>query len=139
MIAAVDTNILLDILIPNENYYDASSAAIEHAAGHGLLVICDMVYAELCGQFEHQHDCDAFLDASEIRVQALSREAHFRASRAWRAYRSRGGKRNRILADFLIGAHAEKHANSLISRDRGFYGDYFPGLVLVDPTSKGSH
>ena len=97
------------------------------------LAICDIVYAELCIHFEHQRDCDAFLQANEIRVQALSREAHFRASRAWRSYRMQGGKQARILADFLIGAHAEKQATKLLTRDRGFYRDLYPSLRLHDP------
>jgi len=133
MITAIDTNILLDILIPNDDFCDASEAALEQAANHGSLAICDIVYAELCIHFEHQRDCDAFLQANEIRVQALSREAHFRASRAWRSYRMQGGKQARILADFLIGAHAEKQATKLLTRDRGFYRDLYPSLRLHDP------
>lgn len=100
MITAVDTNILLDILVPNEQFYEVSGDALEEAAGEGSIVISDIVYAELCIHFEHQRDCDAFLESNEIRVQALSREAHFLAGRAWRTYRQQGGKRTRILADF---------------------------------------
>src|SRR5882724_700168 len=48
MITAIDTNILLDILIPNEEFYEASADALEDAAGEGSLVISDIVYAELC-------------------------------------------------------------------------------------------
>src|SRR3989442_1793434 len=105
MITAVDTNILLDILAPNEAFYESSAAALEGAAAEGSLVISDIVYAELCIQFENQRECDTFLDSVEIRVEGLTREAHFLASRAWRTYRKQGGKRTRILADFLIGAH----------------------------------
>lgn len=134
MITAVDTNILLDILVPNEQYYEISGEALEKAAGEGSIVISDIVYAELCIHFENQRDCDAFLESNEIRVQALTREAHFLASRAWRTYRQQGGKRTRILADFLIGAHAQKQATRLLSRDRGFYRKLFPSLDLVDPS-----
>ena len=42
MITAVDTNILLDILIPNERFYDDSAEALENAAGEGSLVISDI-------------------------------------------------------------------------------------------------
>jgi predicted nucleic acid-binding protein len=134
MITAVDTNILLDILVPNEQFYEASTDALEQAASEGSIVISDIVYAELCIHFETQRECDAFLESNEIRVQALTRKAHFLASRAWRAYRQQGGKRTGILADFLVGAHAQEQATRLLSRDRGFYRKLFPSLDLVDPT-----
>jgi predicted nucleic acid-binding protein len=137
MITALDTNILLDILRPNELFYESSARAIEDAAGEGSLVISDIVYAELCIHFDHQRDCDAFLESNEIRVQPLTREAHFAASRAWRVYRKQGGKRTRILADFLVGAHAQKQATRLLSRDRGFYRTLFPSLDLLDPSGAG--
>lgn len=133
MITAIDTNILLDILVPNEDFYEASAQALQDAAGGGSLVISDLVYAELCIHFASQRDCDTFLGSNEIRVQALTREAHFLASRAWRTYRQQGGKRTRILADFLIGAHAQEQATRLLSRDRGFYRKLFPSLLLHDP------
>ena len=133
MISAIDTNILLDILVPNEDFYTASADALEEAAGEGLIVISDIVYAELCIHFETQRECDGFLDSNDIRVQTLTREAHFLASRAWRVYRQQGGKRTRILADFLVGAHAQEQATRLLSRDRGFYRKLFPSLHLVEP------
>ncbi len=135
MIAAIDTNILLDILLPDEKFCDASSKAVEEAATSGSLVVCDLVYAELCIHFSTQRECDGFLESNEIRVEPLSREAHFLASRAWRTYRKQGGQRSRILADFLIGAHAQTQATRLLSRDRGFYGKLFPALTVIDPTA----
>ena len=133
MITAIDTNILLDILVPNEDFYEASADALQEAATEGSLVVSDIVYAELCIHFETQRESDTFLESNEIRVQALSRQAHFLASRAWRTYRRQGGKRTRILADFLVGAHAQKQATRLLSRDRGFYRNLFPSLDLRDP------
>jgi predicted nucleic acid-binding protein len=97
-------------------------------------VISDIVYAELCIHFGTQHECDTFLESNEIRVQALAREAHFLASRAWRTYRQQGGKRTRIPADFLVGAHAQRQATRLLSRDR-FYRKLFPSLDLHDPAA----
>jgi predicted nucleic acid-binding protein len=133
MISAIDSNVLLDILIPNEAFADASTASIEEAAANGSLVVSDIVYAEICVQFATQRDCDHFFGSNEIRVEPLSRSAHFLASRIWREYRAQGGKRDRILPDFLIGAHAQVQANRLISRDRGFYRTQFPKLRLIDP------
>jgi len=135
MITALDTNVLLDILRPNEKYCDMSARAIEDSAGRGLLVICDGVYAELWAHFQTQRQCDEFLDENDVRVEPLGRPASFLASRIWRAYRLSGGKRNRILSDFLIGAHAQLHASRLLSRDRGFYREMFPSMSLLDPAA----
>ncbi len=136
MITAVDTNVLLDVLLPNEAFVSSSIRALEDAAANGSLVICDLVYAELCSAFAKQRECDAFIEDLGIRVESLTRTASFLASRIWRVYRSQGGRRTRILADFLIGAHAQEQASQLLSRDRGFYGELFPELTLVDPTSR---
>lgn len=135
MITAIDTNVLLDILLPDERFFSASSRALEQAATKGSLVICDLVYAELCVHFKSQSECDEFLADSDIRVEPLSRAASFAASRVWRAYRMQGGKQTRILADFLIGSHARIQASCLLSRDRGFYRSTFPSLVVLDPAS----
>ena len=139
MITAIDTNILLDILLPDESFFEASVQALEGAARSGSLVICDIVYAELCIHFAAQRECEAFLQGSEIRVEPLSREAGFLASRVWRKYRMQGGLRTRILADFLIGAHAQAQATCLVSRDRGFYRKLFPALTLIDPAGGREH
>jgi predicted nucleic acid-binding protein len=133
MITAIDTNVLLDVLIPNERFCALSLRAMEEASACGALVICDLVYAELCIHFAAHRECDAFLDDNEIRVEPLDRVALFQASRIWREYRQSGGRRNRILTDFLIGAHAEAQATQLLSRDRGFYRRLFPSLRLLDP------
>jgi predicted nucleic acid-binding protein len=65
----------------------------------------------------------------------LTNEAHFLASRVWRNCRKQGGQRTRMLADFLIGAHAQVQATRLLSRDRGFYRKLFPSLNLFDPSA----
>jgi predicted nucleic acid-binding protein len=135
LITAIDSNVLLDILIPNEAFADAATASIEDAASSGSLVVSDIVYSEICIQFGTQRECDNFFHSNEIRVEPLNRSAHFLASRIWREYRARGGKRDRILPDFLIGAHAQVQAKRLISRDRGFYRTLFPKLRLIDPAS----
>lgn len=136
MITAIDTNVLLDVLLPNDKFYEASAEALEESATSGSLVVCDLVYAELCIHFSSQRECDGFLESSSIRVEALTRDAHFLASRAWRTYRKQGGKRTRILADFLIGAHAQIQATRLLSRDRGFYRTLFPSLGILEPGTR---
>jgi predicted nucleic acid-binding protein len=55
------------------------------------------------------------------------------AGRYFAAYLHRGGKRIRVVPDFLIGAHAQTHADRLLARDRGYWRDYFKGLKVLDP------
>ena len=135
MITAVDTNVLLDILSADPEFMEASIQALQEAAQAGSLVVCDLVYAELCVHFQRQTECDQFLQENEIRVEGLNRKASFLASRLWRTYRRQGGRKSRILTDFLVGAHAQVQASRLLSRDRGFYKPIFPSLALVDPSN----
>ena len=50
-----------------------------------------------------------------------------------RRYRSRGGRRQRTVPDFIVGAHALLQCSALITRDDGFFRDYFKGLKLIVP------
>ncbi len=139
MITAVDTNVLLDVLRPNPDFLDASLEALVTSAGEGKLVICDIVYAEVCVHFPDRKSCDGFLRDRQIAVQSLTRSGCALAARAWKKYREAGGPRDRILPDFLIGAHAQTRSSRLLTRDRGFYRTYFPDLALINLTAaKGS-
>ncbi len=134
MITAIDTNILLDILLPNMDFYEGSAKALQMSGEAGSLVISDIVYAEICVHFRTRNECEEFVESLDLRVESLTRASHFLASRAYRQYRAQGGKRTRILADFLIGAHAQNQATRLLSRDRGFYRSLFPALEVCDPS-----
>ena len=39
--------------------------------------------------------------------------------------------RQHIISDFIIGGHAEEKVELLLTRDRGFYRNYFDNLKLV--------
>lgn len=135
MISAVDTNILLDILRPNPSFLDSSSWLLESSSQHGSLVVCEIVYAELSAHFDDRERLDEFLEDCLIVVDPLGRAEAFQAGRLWRVYRQAGGKRERIISDFLIGAHALGRSTRLLSRDRGFYRNYFPNLTVIDPSA----
>lgn len=136
MITAVDTSVLLDVFLPDPKFEEVSAAALRRADEEGSLVLCEIVYAELASQFPRQKELDRVLESLDIRLETIGREVGFAAGRAFRAYRERGGGRSRILADFLIGAHAQANTGRLLSRDRGFYRAHFRKLVLLDPAAQ---
>jgi predicted nucleic acid-binding protein len=65
----------------------------------------------------------------------MEAKSALRAGEMQRRYRQRGGSRTRTVADFLIGSHAMMQCDALITRDAGFYRDYFKGLRIIVPAS----
>jgi predicted nucleic acid-binding protein len=51
MITAVDTNVLLDLLIPGSSAMDSAVDQLERASGEGKLILSEVVYAELATHF----------------------------------------------------------------------------------------
>ena len=72
-----------------------------------------------------------------VEFEPMTEDAALSASGPWRKYRDRGGRRDRVIPDFLVGAHAMAQADRLLTRDRGFYRAYFSRLRLIDPTKSG--
>ena len=68
-----------------------------------------------------------------LAVEEPSREALFAAGHAHAAYRRRGGPRERVLADFLIGAQAANRGAILVTRNPKRYRSAFPDLRLIAP------
>ena len=142
MITAVDTNILFDVLIPDAPHGDTSERALAEALRAGAVVISDPVYAELAAHFAEQENLDRFLAETGLRLEPSHAEALYRAGRAWSEYVRRrpalacpqcGASvqpRQHVVAGFIIGAHALVQAGRLLTRDRGYYATYFPGLTL---------
>lgn len=133
MRTAVDTNVLLDVFLPDPKFGSASKKALESSDEAGSLIISDIVYGELAGFFPSRKMLDEALDVLGIQFVSCDKGVCYLAGETWKKYRKSGGKRHRILSDFLIAAHAQMHADQFLTRDRGFYRKYFSRLVIVEP------
>jgi predicted nucleic acid-binding protein len=134
VITAVDTNVLLDVFSADPEFGGRSLAAIRSALLEGGLIACDVVWAEVAAAFSTVSEVAVAMDRLGVRFAPLDEQVSADAGGAWRSYRRSGGRRTRILADFLIGAHATAGADRLLTRDRGFYGKHFDRLTVIDPT-----
>lgn len=128
MITAVDSNVLLDVFLPDDRYGPQSRTWLAEAYAAGAVIACDIVYAELVPFFGNRSRLDSALGQINVRISPIDSDIAWEAGLRWMQYRRAGGPRTRILADFLIGAHALATADVFLTRDRGFYDSYFPDL-----------
>jgi predicted nucleic acid-binding protein len=120
VITAVDTNVLLDVFGADPTHGRRSRAALRRCAAEGRLVACEVVWIEACVRFPTPADGHRRLDDLGIAFDPVDRATAAAATAAWAEYRRAGGRRERVVADF--------------TRDRGFYGGRFTGLVVLDPS-----
>ena len=128
MITAVDTNVLLDLFRTDSPFHSRSREWLRRAYDRGAVIVCDLVYAELVPAFPSRISLDAALREIGAALSPVDSSIAYEAGLRWKQYRSSGGPRERIITDFLIGAHALATADSFLTRDLGVYSAYFPEL-----------
>lgn len=128
MITAVDTNILLDVFVPDERWGRQSAERLRSAYASGAVVVCEVVYAELVPAFGDRAELEEALAQLNVTISPLNSAIAYEAGIRWMRYRRAGGSRTRILPDFLIGAHALVAADTFLTRDERFFATYFPDL-----------
>jgi predicted nucleic acid-binding protein len=98
------------------------------------VIACAIVWAEVAGRFASDAMLASAMVELTVEFDAINVTAAAAAGRRWRRFRESGGvRRDRIVPDFLVGAHALERADALLTRDRGFYRRYFKGLQVIEP------
>lgn len=139
MTTAIETNVIIALWDKDRYLSSAALAALETAFRRGPLVIAAPVLLELlAAPGRTEPFVDAFLEDTAISVEwDLDEDAWRTAGRAFQRYAERRRKQRdsgtrRILADFLVGAHAETRGYRLLTLDEGIFRSAFPKLT-IDP------
>jgi len=89
VVTAIDTNIRLDILILNQDFLKSSLQKLEKCSKDGDLIICEIVYTELAGQFKSALELNRFLQGTKIEVKFSDKDTYYKMSQIWKIYLSK--------------------------------------------------
>lgn len=138
---AVDTNIFIALFSGDEEGTVRVQHALEEAAAERMLKVSPVVHAELLAVERFPEVTDEFFFSKGIEIdweagEEVWRTAGIRYGRYARDRRQRPqdpGPR-RILADFLVGAHALHLGDRrLLTTDTSIFSSYFPEVEIVSP------
>jgi len=137
MTTAIDTNVIVALWDAEDSLHRVARAALDKAFNEGALVISGAVYAELAAaRGRTETFIDGFCEQTSIGVEWELGERVWRvAGAAFQSYAARRRKQRkaeprRILADFLIGAHALVSGYKLLTLDARVYQSSFPKLGI---------
>ncbi|PIM55009.1 VapC toxin family PIN domain ribonuclease [Roseateles chitinivorans] len=138
---AVDSSVLIDLL-GDAPGADAAEAALRLALSSGPVVLCDVVLSEVTAGLGHGSEVMDALEEMGLSFLAIDQRAAIRAGEMQRKFKQRLADKGagaaasmRAMPDFLVGAHAMLQCDGLITRDQGFFRDYFKGLKVIVPSA----
>ena len=135
---AVDSSVLIDLLGEDAGAGSAE-AALRKALSEGPVVLCDVVISEITAGLGHGAEIMDAVEEMGLRYLPVEQRAAVRAGEMQRRYHERllargnDGLAPRAIPDFIVGAHALLQCSALITRDAGFFRDYFKGLRIIVP------
>jgi predicted nucleic acid-binding protein len=136
---AIDSNILIDFIGNDPVAADSADQALRRALAAGPVVVCEVVLAEVVTGLGNGSAVVDALDEMGVDFSPLEQRSAVRAGEMQRRYLERRraavapAEPLRVVADFLVGAHALLQCQGLITRDAGFFRDYFKGLKVIVP------
>src|SRR5205823_4318427 len=115
-------------------------ACLRLALSSGPVVTCDVVVSELAAGLGRGAEVLDVIEEMGIRFSAVEQRSAVRAGEMQRKYNQKrrtlgdaAPASSRTIPDFLVGAHAMLQCKALITRDDGFFRDYFKGLKVIVP------
>lgn len=135
MTTFVDTNVIIYLLDSTSQFHGWAKTTTSKRRTEGPLIISDIVYSEISVSLKSIEDTDEVLNVLALERIGFTKDALFRAGRAFAEYRKRGGPKTNVLSDFLIGAQAETAGAPLLTNNRKDFISYFPSVELIEPTT----
>ena len=137
MTTAIDTNVIIALWDKDPSLSLSAQTALEAAFSRGALVVAAPVFSELmAAPGRTETFLNSFFEDTGVAVDWNLDEGVWRsAGRAFQSYAERRRKQRdsgsrRILADFLIGAHAFTRGHRLLTLDERLYRAAFPSLTI---------
>lgn len=137
MTTAIDTNVIVALWDRDDSLNSVAQSALDSCLNRGALFASAPVFAELLAlPGRSEVFVRSFFKETGIAIDWELGEAVWRtAGLAFQSYTARRRKHGesgprRILADFLIGAHAFHGGHGLLTLDKGLYPSFFPRLRI---------
>lgn len=128
----IDSNVIIDVLTENKEWFAWSAGQIEQLAESHQLYINPVIYTEVSIPFVQIEDLRSLMTV--FVNSPLTEEICFLAGKVFQKYRKNGGDKKLPLPDFFIGAHAAIQELKLVTRDMNRYQHYFPTVDLISPS-----
>jgi hypothetical protein len=129
----IDSCVVTDLADPESAWFEWSASTLERLDQNNTMVINPIIYAECSVGFERIEEVEALFESLGLPIRPIPKEALFLAGKAFLQYKRRKGEKGNVLPDFFIGAHAAVSGYTLVTRDRGRFSTYFPGVELIMP------
>lgn len=139
----LDSSIIISNLIKDTHSQDAIKAILRLSNTNAQVYVSVVVYSEIWTGIEliddptekkgAISDFEQMLDSLSARVVSDNEAIAKRAARAQVEYKKRGGTRDILIPDFLIGANAEFYSRRILTTNPRDFMRYFPEVEVITP------